>query len=320
MGAEVEVDTDIRGGFQLRRQWRWIAEAAERQHGVVSRAQLLAAGAAPRQIDRLVAARHLHPIHRGVYAVGHRRLTSEGRWTAAVLTGGASAVVSHQTAAMNWHLISRRPSPPAITTPIKGRRRRGIAHHTAQLPADEITSHGEIPTTTVARTLLDLAATLDPHRLERALAEAEYRRYADSPPLGELLARHPGHRGVVALRAILASGSASLGVTRSPLEERFLRFLDDRGLERPQLNAAINLGASVIYSDCLWRSAGIAAELDGRAAHRRNRTFESDRLRDRRLTTIGLRPIRITSRQLEADPGAVEADLRAIGVRDRLSA
>ena len=157
-------------------------------------------------------------------------------------------------------------------------------------------------------------------RLERALAEAEYRRYADSPSLGELLVRHPGSRGTATLRAILASGNVALGVTNSPLEERFLRFLDGRGLERPDLNAAIRLGGDVIYADCLWRSAGIAAELDGRAAHRRNRTFESDRLRDRRLSAIGLRPIRITSRQLEAGPDAVEADLRAIGVRDRLSA
>ena len=239
---------------------------------------------------------------------------------AAVLAGGSGAVLSHRTAAMNWQLIGRRPSPPSITTPSKGRRRPGITHHTAQLPADEITTHDEIPTTTVARTLLDLAAILDRHRLERALAEAEYRRYADSPSLGELLVRHPGRRGTATLRAILASGNVSLGVTNSPLEERFLRFLDGRGLERPDLNVAIRIGGTVIYADCLWRSARIAAELDGRAAHRRNLTFESDRLRDRRLTTIGLRPIRITSRQLEADPGAVEADLRAIGVRDRLGA
>jgi hypothetical protein len=58
-----------------------------------------------------------------------------------------------------------RPSPPSITTPIKGRRRPASTHHAAQLPADEITIHDEIPTTSVARTLLDLAAILDPHRL-----------------------------------------------------------------------------------------------------------------------------------------------------------
>jgi hypothetical protein len=77
---------------------------------------------------------------------------------------------------------------------------------------------------------------------------------------------------------------------------------------------------TAISADCLWRSLGIVVELDGRAAHRRNLTFESDRLRDRRLGAIGMRPVRITWRQLEADPDALEADLSAIGVRDRLGA
>ncbi len=184
MAAEVEVDTDIRGGFQLRRRWRGIARLAARQHGIVSRSQLLGVGAGPRQIDRLVNARQLHPIHRGVYAVGHRLLTPEGRWAAAVLAGGDGAVLSHESAAINWQLLNRYPVLPSVTAPVKGRRRRGIAHHAARLPADERTDRDGIPTTTVARTLFDLAGIISADRLERALAEAEYRRYADSPSSG----------------------------------------------------------------------------------------------------------------------------------------
>lgn len=256
----------------------------------------------------------LHSIHRGVYAVGHARLTREGRWMAAVLTGGSDAVLSHEPAGIHWLLLRPRPSLPHITTPHKGRGRPGIHHHASLLPADETTVRDGIPVTTVARTLLDLAQCLDHHRLERAVAEAEYRRYADAPSLPELLDRYPRRRGVAGLRAILASGDAERGITRSQLEERFLRFLDARGLERPELNAPLRLGEDVIVVDCLWRRQRIALELDGRAAHLRVRQWEADRLRDRRLLAAGWRPARVTSQQLGDDPDRLEADLGALGV------
>jgi hypothetical protein len=79
-----------------------IARIAARQHGVVSSAQLQSAGMSPSAIDRRVHAARLHRIHRGVYAVGHRRLSDEGRWMAAVLACGEGAVVSHLSAAELW--------------------------------------------------------------------------------------------------------------------------------------------------------------------------------------------------------------------------
>jgi hypothetical protein len=71
-----------------------IARIAARQHGVVTFAQLLGAGLSASGIARRVAAGRLHRIHRGVYAVGHAALSSEGRWFAAVATcgGGRSSV------------------------------------------------------------------------------------------------------------------------------------------------------------------------------------------------------------------------------------
>lgn len=301
----------MRPKSQLR---RGIGDLAGRQHGVVARRQLLALGLSAHSIKRLLRDGALRPTHNGVYAVGHRLLTNEGRWMAAVLSGGPDAVLSHTAAAMNWQLLSPFPSLPSVTTPVKGRRRPGISHHTSYIPSDEVTTHDRIPTTTVARTLLDLAAILDPLRLERAIAEAEFHRYADSPSLPQLIDRYPRRPGRARLRAVLASGNADLGVARSPLEERFLRFLDARRLPRPELNAAVDLGDRMIYVDCLWRPPRPAVELDGRASHERRRTFEADRRRDRRLATIGLRAIRITSQELDADPDGLEADLRKLGV------
>ncbi|HSI81324.1 MAG TPA: hypothetical protein VK919_11820, partial [Solirubrobacterales bacterium] len=241
----------------------------------------------------------------------------EGKWMAAVLAGGPGAVLSHQSAGIHWAVLRPFPSLPHITTAGKKRRRDGLHNHTAILPADETRIHDGIPVTTVARTLLDLAAVLDRHRLERAVAEAEHRRYADSPSLSELIERYPRRRGLATLRSILDSGAASLGRTRSPLEERFLRFLDERGLERPELNTPLRLGERVIEVDCLWRRQRVALELDGRDVHLRRRQWEADRVRDRRLLAAGWKPVRVTSEQLDDDPPGLYADLRALGIDTR---
>ena len=209
-----------------------------------------------------------------MYAVGTPQLTPEGSWMAAVLTGGGGAVLSHRTAAMNWRLLNPSSSLPHITAATRSHRRPGIAFHSAVLSSDEVTIRNSIPTTTIARTLLDLAATTDAFTVERALARAEFHRY----PLSSLTAlreRRRGERGAGVLRAVLATGNHRLGVTESPLEDRFLRFLDQRGFERPELNAPLDLGDRRIKVDCLWRETRLAVELDGRAAHERERAFES---------------------------------------------
>src|SRR5204863_8832687 len=77
-------------------------ELAERQHGVVARRQLALSAAA---VKHALATGRLHEIHRGVYAVGHRRLTQRGRWMAAILAAGP-AVLSHRSAAA-LHSIRR---------------------------------------------------------------------------------------------------------------------------------------------------------------------------------------------------------------------
>ncbi len=87
-------------------------------------------GFAPGQIDRRIATGQLHPIHRGVYAVGHRKLTTRGRWMAAVLAVGPDALLSHRAAAALWDL---RPIPGGsidVTDPNRARHsRKGIRVH-----------------------------------------------------------------------------------------------------------------------------------------------------------------------------------------------
>jgi very-short-patch-repair endonuclease len=305
--AEIDVDPAIRG----KRRSRVLADLAKRQHGVVARRQLLDLGFSSSGIDRAIEAARLHAIHRGVYAVGHRALKREGRWMAAVLAVGPGAVLSHRSAAALWGILGDS-GRIEVTAPTEHRRRAGLRIHHANLPSDEISVEDGIPLTTVARTLFDLAAVVPRYRVEKAINEAEYRRYTDRVPLAALIGRYPRHRGVRALREILADGRLGDGRTRSELEDRFTAFLRERKLPRPQVNVPVALGDLRIEADCLWPAERVIVECDGRAAHERSRTFESDRSRDRRLQVAGWRPVRVTWHQLDHEPDALEADLRSL--------
>ncbi len=289
-----------------------ISVLADRQHGVVSRSQLIARGLSERMIDRRIERGWLHIVHPGAYAVGRRGLSREGRWMAAVLAGGRGAVLSHRSAAELWRLLPPLAGPADVTIRRWRRRTRNIIWHCSVLPSDEVTSLGPIPVTTVARTLLDLAAVAKPHVLEEAMREAEHRRLADSPSLADLLERYPGRRGAGRVKAVLATGVADLGVTREELERRFLRFLDRYRLPRPRLNYPIQLPGRLVIADCAWPERRLIAELDGRAFHDNARAFESDRARDRALLVAGWRTVRITWRQLHDAPALLAGELAAL--------
>src|SRR5829696_8977999 len=93
-----EIDVDIRRQFQERGADWAVAALADRQHRVVGRRQLIAVGLTESGIRARLERGRLHALHRGVYAVGHRLVGREGRWVAAVMSGGESAVLSHRSA------------------------------------------------------------------------------------------------------------------------------------------------------------------------------------------------------------------------------
>ena len=286
-----------------------IAALAERQHGVVSRRQLLARGFSSRAIGRRIERGRLHPLHRGVYAVGHPLVSTRGRWMAGVLAAGPGAVLSHRSAAAAWAL--RSYSGEIEVTAARTRSSGGrIRVHESVLAADEVSREEGIPVTTVARTLLDLASVFDRERLQQAVGEAERRLLADSPSLPELIERHRGVRGLATLRAILADARIGLDVPESELEIEFVAFVERRGLPRPELNVWIEAGGRSFRLDCLWRDAKLAVELDSREHHDNSTSFERDRARDMALLAVGLRTTRVTSRRLRLDGDRLERELR----------
>lgn len=279
-----------------------IGALAARQHGLVTRAQLLDAGVSERTVDYRVRRRHLFPVHRGVYRVGSTVSDAE-REMAAVLACGHGAVVSHRNAAKLWRLLPGDGGAPLHVTvrALNRRRRPGLAVHCSPgLRPEETATVDGIPVTTPARTVLDLAGTVRSRTLEQALAAAEREGLSDRSELKALIERHPRRGGVRVLRALL-DRNGEPAFTRSEAEECFLSLVDKARLERPESNVTV-AGYEV---DFLWRTPRLVVEVDGFEFHSSRATFESDRKKDGQLVARGFRVLRLTWRQLTREPEAV---------------
>ncbi len=284
-----------------------IAAIAAAQRGRVARRQLLEAGISSKMIKTRVSRGLLHPVHPGVYAVGHPAAVDLGAETAALLAGGAQAALSHETAARVWNL---RPAitagPIHLSVPVGGcPRRPGIcAHRTRTLLPRDLRVRDGLPVTSPARTLIDIAGASTPRELELSLDEGLRSGIVTLHQLRDILERIPNRRGERTLRA-LADPSRLITVTRSEAEERFLQLVRDATLPPPEVNVSLQ-GFMV---DFLWRREGIVVEVDGFAFHGSRRRFEDDRSRGAQLAAAGFQVIRITWRQMQDEPYAVIARL-----------
>jgi very-short-patch-repair endonuclease len=227
-----------------------IARVANRQGGVVSRAQLLARGVTPRAIQRRTESGRLRVIHRGVYAVGHDAIPIRGRLCAALLAAGPGAALSHSTAA---HVLALLPSMPPFVEVTTTRQRRANRpalrfHHATRL---ETTKRHGLPTTTALRTLLDLAVTHHPE-LERAASEALVRKLVSDHQL-----KTQQGPGAATLRRLI------VGPTRSRFERAFLKALSKSNLPEPLVNHRIGH----YEADFFWPQHNLIIETDGADYH-----------------------------------------------------
>lgn len=285
---------------------------AARQHGVVSRRQLLALGFHSDAIGHRIATGRLHPVARGVYAVGRPDLSRHGEWMAAVVACGPGAVLSHASAAELWRL--RRRSGPAIhvsVPPHVVRARPGLSAHRRALGADDTTVRDGVPVTAVELTLVDIAPTVRRGELEAAINEADKHDLTDPEILRAALGRYARRPGVAVLRSVLDRQTFAL--TESELERRFLPLARAAGLPLPQTGRELN-GFKV---DFFWPELGLVVETDGLRYHRTPAQQARDRMRDQAHAAAGLTPLRFTHAQVRFDPRYVRATLAAIARRLR---
>jgi very-short-patch-repair endonuclease len=265
-----------------------IARIAARQHGVVSYAQLRNAGMSQPVISKRTGAGRLHRIHRSVYAVGHGRLTFEGRCMAAVLALGDGAAVSHRSAAALWRMLPHHDGPIEVTVPGDGgrERRRGIRiHRSSTLIAGSSSIRDGIRLTKAARTLRDLHRSSPQPVFRKAVRRALDLGLIDSSDLRR-----------------------EDDLTRSELERAFLALCRRHRLPQPEVN--VRIGSYEV--DFLWRDRGLIVETDGFRHHGDRSAFERDRARDAHLQSLGYRVLRFTHRQLTEGRSTVVAALRSL--------
>jgi predicted transcriptional regulator of viral defense system len=293
---------------------RQVAVLAGRQHGVVDCTQLRALGIRRGGVAYRVRRGRLHPMHRGVYAVGHSVVGREGRWMAAVLAVGPGAVLSHRSAAALLGLRDTSRSAIDVTTPHKAHSRDGIeVHRTSHLPREDVTRIRGIPCTTVPRTLIDLAEFLTQHEIERVLERADINRQFDLRAVNDAIRRHRTRTGAATLRRVLDGYDARMRFATTELERRFLGLCMRFELPRPQLNVPISLpDGGIATVDALWRRERLVLETDGRETHDTHLACERDRHRDTQLMLVGYRVARFTWLQVTREPAAVAATVHRL--------
>ncbi|MBV8432525.1 MAG: hypothetical protein JO244_15280 [Solirubrobacterales bacterium] len=287
------------------------------QHARVHRGQLLAAGVDPSAIKRRLRNGRLELVHRGVYGLPHTADLPLAADTAALLACGAGAILSHHSAATVWGLRPGTARPVHVTIP--GRRGcpapAGVqVHRSTTITAADLQRHKGLPTTSPARTALDVAATLTDRDVERLLDEGLFvHRILTLGQIHDVIARAGGHPGKARLARVAADHTQSTQ-TDSPPEERLLGLIRTAGLPEPRLGVPM-----LDYRlDFFWPELRLAVEVDAYGTHGSRVRFEADRRRDARLLTeAGLVVVRLTRAMIERRPWEAIAVLaRAIGQRD----
>jgi very-short-patch-repair endonuclease len=284
-----------------------VARIAARQHRIVTRPQLLAAGLGAGMIRHRLETGRLFPLHPGVYAVGTADPGPLGHLLSAVFACGNRAVLSHRSAAALWKLLEPKPGPIDVTVP--GKRTKpsdGIhLHSTRSLPPADTTTRLRIPCTTVERVLIDLAAIRSPE-LERAVEQGFVNHLIGRTRMQEALHRANGRAGTGQLKRLLAGLLPQLPFTRSELERRFLKLIASANLPMP----IVNRHREAHRVDFHWPADKLVVETDGRGIHDNPYAFEEDRRRDLDLQLADWHVVRMTWRQIAEQPERVLALLR----------
>jgi predicted transcriptional regulator of viral defense system len=282
-----------------------LAELATTQHGVVATRQLDALGYTKSSVAKAAKVGRLHRVHRGVYVVGQRRLTWEGRCMAAVLASNPS-VASHFAAAWLWGLLRSKPETIHITARGPRPGKRDFIVHRADLTRRDLAWRDQIPVTSLSRTILDVAVTSRPRTVRRHLQLADELKVFDLREMEDLLERTKGHRGQAKVRAALEVVDDRPVFTRSGLERRFLEVVREAGLPEP----AMNFFVAGYELDAYWADHRFGVELDVYETHGSRLSFEEDRERDDALLLAGVETTRVTGPRLDREPGAVVDSIR----------
>ena len=290
-----------------------LAEWAELQHGVVSRAQAISCGLSASAVQRRVAAGRLVPVHPGVYRVPGAPTTWAQRVVAACLACGSATAASHRTAAAVWGLAPETDVIEVTSPRPRAPRPEGVVlHRSTDLDGSHRTTRRGLPVTNPLRTMVDLGAVLPRAEVDDALdcgLAAQLFSVAAVEGLLFDLAR-PGRRGCGVLRRVL--DERALGAARPDglLEPRMARLVRASGLPPPAFQYPVPAAGARV--DFAYPDLRLAIEVDGFALHASPGALASDHDRHNRLVAAGWHVARFTWSDVVRRPERVTARLRDV--------
>lgn len=289
---------------------RALAALAKDQFGAVARPQLLALGFSSSAVANLIADGTLHPVERGVYAVGHPHLTREGWWSFAVQLGGEETLLGHRAAGALRGLLRAVDRTDIIVPRVRGTALPHIRAHRATIAAEDRDEIRGLPCTGLGRTLLDIAWT-EPRRLIEALEQAVILEVYDDAEILDVIDRHRGHRGVARLRAAVAVLPDDPARFRSRAERRARELIVGAGLPEPLINGWFVTGAGGGHElDLYWPGLRKNAEIDG-PRHDLPWQQALDRRRDAALARCGVEVQRLRVELVDQAPALFVAEISA---------
>jgi hypothetical protein len=288
------------------------------RHGIVTRAQLLAAGLTPSQIKHLVRTGWLAVVHQGVYRLVTSPQTHEQR-AAAACAIASDVVVSHSTAARLLGLHPPGPASALHVTIVGGanRRLRGVVpHRSYRMDAIDVIDRSDgIRLTSPPRIAFDLAAHLGDRQLIRVIEEIfrlQLCTFATLASTSQRLREH-GRNGSARFARVLSSRPVWRKPPGSNLEMTVEEAIVAAGLPRPERNVPVRLlTGDVIHPDFLWAPQRAVLEVDHVTWHGGGLDGAYDKWRDRQLALLGILSLRITDQDVRSNLAAEVANLGEI--------
>jgi hypothetical protein len=287
------------------------------QAGAFARAQVHANGGDDSLITRRLRAGRWVKAAEGVYRLPGVPPTHERKLWIAHLAVGSGSVLSHECAAERRGL-GAVPRGLIVLTSGRGDHHRiagTFVHQLRDVLDHHVSIVGGLPTTTVARTLVDCAAVLSQTRLNHLTEQALNERKTTIPEIHRVIADidrrgKPGMRPMG--RALDRFGPAN------PVESNIL--------ERLLLDAVLGAGnpppvaqfphpgrhPGVGRVDFAYPSAKVILEADGRTWHQRSADVLRDRSRDLEAAREGWQTLRFMWEHLRDDPADAGATVRDV--------
>lgn len=277
-------------------------ELASAQSGVVTAAQVAGLGFSRNEIAGMKRRGSLRPVAKGVYAVGHARSDMHAQHAAALLKAGRGAYLFRRSAALQLDLPVRPPRVPEVGIPPQ----RTVRHpqlktfRSATIDRElDVRKVGGMPTTSVARTIVDLAGVLTKRELTRVCERAAFRGLLNEDEIVDCLRRARNAKGSAMLRAILSQDE----LEGSGFEREVIDELAAAGAATPLLQEQFLLpDGTPFHVDLCWHERRLVVEVDG--PHHLLPIFaRKDAERDAALNAQAYEVLRITDARWKADRG-----------------